>query len=163
MESAAEVLVTVDDLDETSNYSMDTRLCALIVETRFKWQAKRIERALCAEIQDLVKDLRLLVNRHEVQADTDRTDKKRQFKVSLSFTVDKIDAERARRLCECLETFLEGVEQRTSGEFCFGFQPLEDPRGFSFAQRRPRDGIDTLLLATRIIQEDTAVEPVRTP
>ena len=162
MESAEGTLVKVDDLDEASRYTMVAHLDELIVNVPTGWfpilSAKRIERALCAEIQDLVKHMRLLVDRHEVQADTRRTGTKRRFALTISFTIEAIDTERADRLTQCLDSFVESIHQRQSGEFSFGFKQLGEPDRSSLVQHHEPNGIDVLLLATRIIHEDRAAQ-----
>lgn len=162
MESAAEALVRVDDLDETSNYKLEVRLDDLIVAAPFKWQARQVEHAACSEVQDLVKDMRLLVEDHLVQADTHRTTTKRRFKVSIAFTVKKINAKQAKALTDCLETFVEGVVRRISGMFEYSFTLIESPPEYPPVQRDEQEvlfeGVGTLLLVAKLLREDKVAQ-----
>jgi len=112
MESEAGIPVAPHPTQEPSRLNLTAHLDGLIVKTRFKWQAQRIQDSICNEIGDLVKQFRIKLLKDEVHADSPKKKGDRQYEITLSFTLTGVTRCSAQDLQDCLNSFIEEIDKR---------------------------------------------------
>ncbi len=124
MESEAVPSALGDTVAKSQGVKLSANLPGLLVRTRFKWQARRIQNEICDEIKRLAIEHRVLIQSlYGERCIVTETSKhsRGHYTVEISFSTERMDTEDAHTMAASLQQFVMGTPERVACSFHFDF------------------------------------------